>query len=496
MRFSRVFLAFLCSTLLLQGAPVSAAVPQPQLGLHLAACTVGKTKTPARCGTFGVYENRRAGSGRIIALNVAVIPAKHPAHRAIAEIAGGPGQAATEFAPIIADGQIGIYKTLRDSYDVILMDDRGMGKSNPFLCNFTPRGDPASYMRELFPVRLETACRNSSLATHDLSKYNTNETVDDLDALRAALGYDKIILSGGSYGTFFSMVYMRRHPEHVESAVLDGVDPPHFQAIPGEPMGAQTALNDLFKKCRSDRSCNAHFPQFEQHFKALTARFDSGPLTVPVWNAALKRTQQVALSKQVFVDQIRHVLYDPFPASYLPYVTERAYAGDYAPLGRMIQVATQAIVGDLNAGAFLSYSCSDWMPFVSAADLAYAKVHSYAGALRFDAQRAACKIWNVPAMPATFNAPVRSTIPVLMIFGSDDPATPPHYGEQALKYLPNGAAIMVKGGGHGADTACTDKLVVAFVRAHSARGLALTKCVATLKLPPFATSMKGWPAPQ
>lgn len=492
MRIDRVILALVCALSLLPSAGARAS--ESQLGLHLSPCSQGKAKVPAECGTFGVYENREAHSGRIIPLNVIVIPAKHPMHRAMVEIAGGPGQGVTEFAAPIIDGGFGASRiALHDTYDFLFMDDRGMGKSNPFPCNFTPPNDPGAYFRYIYPRALVAACRAKSATTHTLSAYNTNNSVDDLDDLRAALGYEKMVVSGGSYGTFFSLVYMRRHPTHVESAILDGVSPPHFQAIPGEPMGVQRVLDDLFTKCRKNAVCNAHFPQFPAHFLALLQRFDKGPVAVPAMNLATKRTQTVALSKEVFVDTLRHLLYDPFPASYIPYVVERAYGHDYAPLGRVIQTAAQLFSSDLNMGAFLSYSCSDWMPFVSQSALNYARTHSFAGDLRIRAQRRACAIWGVPAKPASFNDPVRSDAPVLMILGSDDPATPPQYGEEALRYLPNGRAVLVKGAGHGADTDCTDKLELQFVRARSAKGLDVSKCSATFKLPPFATSMKGWP---
>lgn len=279
----------------------------------------------------------------------------------------------------------------------------------------------------------------------------------------------------------------------MKSAILDGVSAPHFQPLPGEPMGAQRALDDLVSKCRNTVACNAHFAQFSRHFNALVRRFNQGPIAVPVMNLATKRMQTVPLSKEVFIDSLRHVLYDPVPTSYVPYIVERAYARDYASLGRMIQTISRLFSNDLDTGAFLSYSCADWLPFVSQSQLNYAKVHSFAGDLRTRAQRRACATWDVPAMPATFNDPVHSEAPVLMILGSDDPATPPQYGEAALRYLPNGRAILVRGGGHGADNGCTDKLVLQFVRANSAKGLDVSKCSATFRLPPFATSMKGWP---
>jgi pimeloyl-ACP methyl ester carboxylesterase len=488
----RYISALLFSISLLAAGPQSAP-ESTGLGLHLHACTVPQTKLAAQCGTFGVYENRAAHSGRIIQLELIVVPAIHPQHRAIAEIAGGPGQASTDFAGYFPTGLAGkSWATLRQKYDYVFMNDRGMAGSNFFDCNFAPPGDPASYFKYLFPPDILADCRAKSLATHDLAQYNTNNAVDDLDDIRAALGYHKIVMSGGSYGTFFSLIYLRRHGAHVESEVLDGVAPPGFQPLPGEPIGAQHALDDLFTKCKSNAACNAHFPQFKQHFYALLARFNAGPLMVPAKNLATKKMQTVPLSKEVFVDTLRHVLYVPEGSAYIPYVVDRAYDRDYAPLGYLLQVAMVYEFSGLEP-MYLAYSCQDMMPFLSPSAVRYAAAHSFTGDLRIRAQQQACKVWNVPPMPASFNAPVRSNVPVLMLLGSDDPATPAKYGFAALKYLPNGRAVLVEGAGHGADNACTDNLVLQFVRARSAKGLNVTKCASAFQLPQFATSMKGLP---
>ncbi|HLI97357.1 MAG TPA: alpha/beta hydrolase [Candidatus Baltobacteraceae bacterium] len=458
---------------------------------------MGKPRISARCGTYGVYENPDSKSGRVIALHLIVIPAKHPQHRAIAEIGGGPGQAATDFAPDLLSGGFGKTRImLHDTYDYVMMDDRGMGQSYQFRCDFTPRGDPASYFRYLYPPAILAACRTSSAATHDLRWYNTNAAVDDLDNLRAALGYGKIVLDGGSYGTMFSLVYMRRHPAHVESAILDSVAPPGFQPLPGEPLGAQNALTDLFAKCSKNSACHKNFPLFEQHFQALMKRFDAGPVNVPAENLVTKNIETVALSKEVFVDSLRHVLYSPDASAYVPFMVERAYRGDYAPLGRIMQLVILSFSTTLNMGAWLNYACADMTPFISEAQVRYAAAHSFTGDLRIRAQQQACAAWNVAPMPASFNDPVRSGLPALMILGSDDPATPARYGLAALKYLPNARAVLVTGGGHGPDTPCTDALELQFVRAQSAKGLDVTKCSATFKLPPFATSLKSLPPVQ
>jgi pimeloyl-ACP methyl ester carboxylesterase len=472
-----------------------AATP-PQLGLHLTPCTQGQSKAPADCGTYGVYENRATRTGRVIDLAVIVLRAKHETHQAVAVIAGGPGESATPFAGYILDGYFGKeLMALRDRYDLLFVDDRGMGASNPFSCDFAPAGDPKSYFLKLWPDQLLSGCRAKIAATHDPSFYNTNNTVDDLNDVRAALGYPRIVLDGGSYGTFFSLVYMRRHPSSVESVILDGVSAPHFQPLPGSPDGAQQAMDELIAACKHDATCHANFPAFPQQFNAVLQRLDKSTLPVSVMNPATKRTETVQLSKAVFVDAIRHTLYAPQGAAYLPYVIDRADRRDYAPLGQMIATVTQGINQGLDLGANLSYSCADWMPFIDPKQVADAAVNSFAGDLRIRAQQHACSVWNVPPMPSSFNDPVHSSLPVLMISSSNDPGTPPRYGEAALRYLPNAREVLVKGGGHAADTPCTERLIVEFVRAGSAKGLDVAQCTATFAMPPFAKSMKGWPSP-
>jgi pimeloyl-ACP methyl ester carboxylesterase len=484
------------SALLLFGAafgvqPVAAA---PQLGLHLAPCKIGKLKQPAECGTFGAYENRAARAGRIIALRLVVIRAVHPTHHAITWIEGGPGGSAVADAPFVAAGLfVKEMRALNGTYDMVFVDSRGTGESNATGCDVAPAKDPGAYFAQLWPDNLLRACHAAYSKRADPNFYNTNNTVDDLNDVRAALGYPKLILDGGSYGTFESLVYMRRHPESVESAVLDGVDPPHFEALPGSPDGAQLALDDLVVKCRTDALCNAHFPQFAQHFSALVARFDGGPLPVRLKNAHLKKFVTVKLSKQVFVDHLRQAMYDPMSASYIPYVVEQAYRGDTAPLATMIDTVARGFASGLDFGTNLSYMCADAMPFLDPATVQAAAAHSFAGDLRIRAEQHACSIWKVRPMPISFNDPVRSDAPTLMLNGTDDPATPIASAKAQLPYLTNAKLLVVRGAGHGVEDACTDRVVIAFLRAGSLQGINVDGCTATFTVPKFATSMKGWP---
>jgi pimeloyl-ACP methyl ester carboxylesterase len=221
---------------------------------------------------------------------------------------------------------------------------------------------------------------------------------------------------------------------------------------------------------------------------------NAGTLPVPAKNLTTNRTETVALSKEVFVDELRHVLYAPYTAAYVPYIIERAYRRDYAPLGQMIQSTSIGFSNGLNTAANLSYTCADWMPFIDPNAVRWAQQHSFTGDLRIRAQQRACAAWDVPAMPPSFNEPVHSDIPVLMVSSSNDPGTPAKYGEEALRYLPNGREVLVKGGGHSVFTPCTDNLILQFIRARSAKALNVSQCRSTYLAPAFATSMKGWPS--
>ena len=466
----------------------------PSLGLHLAPCTVGKAKVPARCGTFGVYENRSASAGRTIALRVVVLPATHPNGRAIFWNPGGPGASAVDFAGIIARGAIAKdLSTLRNGYDVVLLDNRGIGGTHAQQCDLAPAAHPEKYFLQVWPDDLLAACRAHLAHDADLSFYNSSLAADDLDDLRAALGYRTIVLSGASYGTYFDLVYLRQHPDRVESAVLDGVAPPHLLIIPLEDAaGAQLAMDGVIADCTADRHCNNAFPQLAQHFASLTQRFDRGPIPTRIRNISTKQLQSVKLSKEVFVERLRQMLYDPFSAAYVPFIIERAYRQDYGPLGTMVQRVAIGLGSVVDLGANLSVTCAEDISFITEDAVKRTSAHSFEGDARVRAQQRACRIWNVAPVPASFNQTVRSTAPVLMISGSEDPTTPALFSAQQLAYLPNGSRVLVKGAGHVTELPCTDRLKAAFVSAHSARGLNLASCTTAFRRPPFKMSLAGF----
>lgn len=472
----------------------SSAAPSPS-ALHLKTCTVGKSKLPAHCGILRVYENRATRTGRMINLHFVEVDAERPSHRGIFFNPGGPGGDDLSMMPYIVDGLfLKEMRTLHSTYNLVFIDNRGTGKSHAMQCDLFPARDPAPYYLQLWPEKQLRACRARLAKTTDLSMYTTDISAADLDEIRAALHYPKIVLDGGSYGTMFYLDYARRYPSHVESLVLRDVAPPGISTIPLPfAKGAQKAMTDLITDCSHDTTCHRSFPYFAGHFEALLHRFDRGPIPVRIINAATKKYQNVQLSKEVFTDRLRDMLYSYDSAAYVPYILEQFYDGNDVPLGRMIEIMTDGFGRGQNIGLNLSVTCAEDIPFITDQEIERTSTGTFQGDTRVRAQQRACQIWNVHTASPDFATPVRSTAPILMMSSAEDPATPPQYGHAALRYLPNARQIVIPFASHEDAIDCADDLIVQFIRTHTANRLGPTQCTTTTHRPPFETSMKTFP---
>ena len=196
--------------------PVEARAAGPhEVGPH--PCRVPGYDQDVLCATYPVWENRATRKGRKIGLNIVILPALGPDRQPdpVFELGGGPGQGITESAGGLARS------SLRQKRDLVLVDQRGTGGSNPLDC--TLYGNPVDFRRaarELFRPAEIQKCRAKLKKVADLTRYTTAAFADDLNEVRQWLGYDRINLSGGSYGTRMAQVYLRRHPETVRSVKL------------------------------------------------------------------------------------------------------------------------------------------------------------------------------------------------------------------------------------------------------------------------------------
>src|SRR5579862_357241 len=194
------------------------------LQIQLSPCKLDGVPAPAKCGEFSVLENRAAGHGRSIRLHVAVIPAAESprAPDAITYFGGGPGEAAVSSAGYVYEQ----YGALHRTHDILLVDQRGTGASSPLTCHAFGEADSLQrWLGSFLPLDAIARCRDDLQRHADLTVYTTDNLVDDVDDVRAALGYDLLDVTGGSYGSRASLTYLKRHGAHVRAMVIQGIAP-------------------------------------------------------------------------------------------------------------------------------------------------------------------------------------------------------------------------------------------------------------------------------
>lgn len=170
--------------------------------LALAACKIAADDT-ALCGTLQVPENWNNQPGRLLDLNVVILPATGTATEPpLIDLAGGPGLAATGGAAwYVTDGV-----AWRLNRDIILFDQRGTGDSAPAHC---PEVGDAATLSPMYPLEPVRKCVRKLSETHDLSQYTSVSAVRDIEAIRDALDAEQIDLFGMSYGTRLAQAYIR-----------------------------------------------------------------------------------------------------------------------------------------------------------------------------------------------------------------------------------------------------------------------------------------------
>lgn len=459
-----------------RAAPASGASTTP------APCTVSGFHGRALCGTLTVRESE--SSGLAIPIAYVVVPAERRNAGAVVVVGGGPGQPGTEFANIADPAQSAIHR----DHDLVFVDQRGTGRSHPLQCTqlFASR---AHAFAELFPSAELRECRARLAHEADLNAYGTDRAADDLDALRAALGYRTLSFDSASYASQFAFVYLRRHPEHVRALLLQSVAPTFIKLPLPYSRGAQQALDDLFRSCAADAACAHAFPALRREWADVAARYASGPQRVSFSDRG--GTTTVLLSHEVFADRIRQALYSPFLAAAVPAIVHAAAHGDDGPLARLVALQIDGLAREVAMGENLSVACAEDVAFITPAERAQAAPIGFLGDLRIRAQQRACAIWNVWRAPASFIEPVRSRVPVLMISGSDDPATPPSLGARQLPYLANARQIIVPGGAHGSSSPCLTEIGLAFL-ADPRPAAVRASCAGASGRPPFVLDLARW----
>ncbi len=455
--------------------------------IALERCHVQGVEVETLCGTLQVYEDREAGAGRQIPLRVVRVPAVSPEPEPdpLFFLAGGPGQAASEVMAAVMPSFGRIHK----DRDIVFVDQRGTGGSNPLDCPEEGEGSLSAQLGgdEMDPEGLRR-CLDALDA--DPTKYITTLAMDDLDEVRAALGYERINLYGASYGTRAALVYMRRHPDRVRAAILDGVAPPDMELFLHFARDGQEALDALLRDCAEDPACGEAFPDLEGALYALLEALEE-PETITVRHPLTGRPEEVAISRVAFAANLRGLLYSPQISSLLPLAIDRARAGEFEPFVAQAQGLSGGVSEGISLGMMLSVVCAEDLPRITPAMREDAARGTFMGDALVAMMTDACAVWPAAQVPEGYSEPVSSEVPVLVLSGALDPVTPPRWGAHVLRTLPEGVHAIAPGAGHNvAPLGCAPQKMAEFISTAEARSVDLS-CIQDIQRPEFFVDFAG-----
>ncbi|MBI3154983.1 MAG: alpha/beta fold hydrolase [Burkholderiales bacterium] len=464
----------------------------------LQPCRLRGVEHEARCGVVVRPLDPTRADGPTIEVHFAVLPAL--ARRKLPDpvffFAGGPGQSAIELA-----GPIGrLLARLGNRRDLVLIDQRGTGRSAPLLCDAPAPTAPLAELAD--PARQRAAlqrCRErlQTLPHGDLRQYTTTIAIDDAEAVRQALGAPQVDLVGASYGTRAALEYLRRYPQALRRIVLDGVAPPDMALPAAFAIDAQAAFDALAAACAAEAACAARHPDLRARWREVVAGL---PREVALAHPVTGVEERLVLTRDVAVSLLRLPLYAPVLASALPLAIDEAAAGRFAALAGLATAMTgRRGTLDLAEGMHFSVVCAEDLPRMRAAAGGDAAPEAAAppaappAAPDFGDTLArlyldTCANWPRAAVPADFYALRSSPVPALLLSGGIDPVTPPRHGARVAQALgANARHVVVPNAGHGVlAIGCTRDIVYRFVDAVTdAEALAVDAgCVERIPRPP------------
>jgi pimeloyl-ACP methyl ester carboxylesterase len=468
-------------------APAAAGGPDaPEPTYRTIDCGFKMTGIELTCGFVEVPENRSKPGDRSIPVHFvhARATGDAPQPDPIFFLGGGPGQDSTsEAGPMIWRNRARL-----ELRDLVVVDQRGTGRSNPLDCFDHRTGDGVEAVLALFSGGFFDAdgyrlCVKELADKADLTQYTTTASVEDVEAIRRALGYPKINLMGGSYGTRWALEYMRRRPGSLRGAVLLGVAPPSELLVERVASDFQRDLEALVTACENEQACARAYPEFGEHLREVLETVRGQPVEAGV--RVEGKTIPVTMNYEQLVTAMRFMFYSVHQAAALPSLIEAAVKGDYDPFANRLAGLSIPLHDSIAEGLWASVKCAEELPFIDYERAKRRSAGTVMGTLRLDSEREICSVWPRGEIPPDFNDPVESAVPALLIAGEFDTAAPLELAQKAVPHLSNGLLVRMANRSHwGLGGPCIDGIVDRFLKNASVEGLH-TACASETERPPF-----------
>ncbi len=478
-----------CMSISMRPAPAVAAAELPLHECRLEH-PLRIASVAARCGTLRVPEDPSRESARTIALSVAVVPALNRRAQAapLFLLAGGPGQAASDMYVSYA----GAFARINRNHDIVLVDQRGTGKSEPLFCDY-PQDWRATADEMPALKRATLAC----LARYGerVRYYTSSEAALDLERVRSALGYARIDLYGASYGTRVAELYLRHHPAVVHAVILDGVTYPEQVIGPDTPLDGERALHLILGRCVASPQCARAYPDLLGEYGRLRGKFGPTSSMLEMPDPGTDAPLEMEFNRGVFASALRLLSYNATQASLLPTLIHEASGGRLAPLAAQTVMMAREVRDQVASGMQNSVVCSEDVPFFASAGIDRRAIEAtYQGTDQLDAFTEICKLWPRGPVDADLHAPLHSDAPALLLSGEADPVTPPADAERLARGLSSYRHLVLKGEGHGQlATGCMPRLMAAFLDSPDPKALD-AGCLEEHRPAPFFVAATG-PAP-
>lgn len=424
----------------------------------MTRCQVGTVE--GVCGSLSVAENREIADGRRLDLFVAIAPAQSGERQAdpVVVLEGGPGASVVHFAGL----HVQTFTAAAANRDLVLIDQRGTGRSAPLDCDLTD-----GFTALASPERAAT-CREALEGQADLTRYTTNDAVLDLADLFDWLGYERVNLFAVSNGTRTALHFARRYPQRVRSMTLIGAYPFARNVLVEAGPTLDRALSLLAGDCAADARCGAAFPDLAAEIEALRSPDPPSDVDWPLFTAMM-----------------RMILFFPLPTSQAPSILHSVATGCRPP---QPGATGNELAGWISEGAFLSIFCPEDAARTSSEEVRDAALGSFLGAGWAESLVASCEEWPRRPLPDDFEAPLAVNVPTLMLVGRLDPAMPPDWSHQLATTMPNALVVEIPQGQHSfvgmGGVGCILRLMRRFLDEGTSDALD-PSCVDTMSRPPF-----------
>ena len=429
---------------------------QPVMAVEINECFVKDLASKVECGELAVPLNYNAPEGDQLDIGFVRLPAFNGAGRKtpLFFLAGGPGQSATSLAARIND----MFSDVRSDRDIVLVDQRGTGRSAALECD-QEELDTLAPTSDIIDAEILAKCVEQLPV--GIEHFTTANAVRDFEAVREALGLAKVSLYGGSYGSRAAIAYLALAGEHVEAVILDGISPP---SVPIGLFGTSAAASfDLaLSRCQQTPECAVRFPGLRDQFERVNGRLKAAPVEVTIPHPTTGKPELLRLWHGQFLNLVRLTLYDPGATALLPLLISEADAGNYQPLAALAVGASG--MADINIMLNLNIVCNEDAPRFTDATKASDADNNFDREMSHRLWQEACALMPRFSPELGWMSVHGFLNPALLLSGQADPVTPPSNGERAATLFQSARHVIAPHAAHiVASSECGGKMIASFL---------------------------------